>query len=116
MPVTLTPPGTRTVTIGGVTFTVRHEQYFDIVGALQFNQVAGFQDQAAVFAGANHMLIQRIVAWDGVLLPNGEPAECTETNKMALFGTRPDLLHELSDALEEEDETNRKNSGPSQSG
>lgn len=109
MAIRLKAPGTSEVTVDGVSFTVRNEEYMDLFPAMQFNDDAKLKGNVAVAAGVRHMLMQRIVAWDGVEFGDGTKAECTEENKLALFGMRPELLSSLHEAIVAQEEQDSKN-------
>lgn len=76
-------------------------------------------DEAGIFrtmATVHFNLMDRIDAWEGVVLENGEPAPCTVEMKLRLFGIRPDLLRKISNQLAVVEGIEQKKSEPLQDG
>lgn len=110
--------GERTLAVEGLTFIIRPETYMDHARALDFVQrhKETLDDGVRDYVLVCWSVMQRITAWEGPVLPTGEPAPCDEMHKELLFGARPDLIRGLVEALMDREAEASKNSEPSQAG
>ncbi|MHB8071558.1 MAG: hypothetical protein ACYDHF_06365 [Candidatus Cryosericum sp.] len=60
-------------------------------------------------------LLMRIRSWSG-FEAGGKPLECTEENKVLVFGQAQKIIWALYDVLEAQEQAEEKNSEPSQAG
>jgi hypothetical protein len=61
-------------------------------------------------------LLRRIKAWEGLIDDQGAALPCTEDMKILVFGQQPALINLIQEQLQAAQETEGKNSGPSQAG
>lgn len=73
-------------------------------------------DPAASAIIYNYQIQSRIRWWKGVGFPGGKDAPCTEQYRLRFFGKYPGAMNELRRRLEEQEETEAKNSETSQPG
>lgn len=117
MSIRLNSNETRTIIAGGATFFVAPRSFQAFAQSLGFAREHGGENaEAALILGGGFEVMSRIVAWDGIEDAAGNPAECTEANKLQLFGERPDLLNEIATQLREIEASAEKNSDPSPAG
>ena len=107
----------QTVELDGMTFTVRPQTYEDFARAMDYAEKLDISNENIrnVSIGSYSLLL-RITSWTGVELSDGSVAECTDQNKMALFGQHPDLLNDLARHLGIIKEADEKNLETSQTG
>lgn len=67
-------------------------------------------------AVSHYQVISRIKGWNGIHLSSGQPAPCTEENKLLFFGKYPGVLSIIIRELDLKEEAERKNSEASQAG
>jgi hypothetical protein len=120
---------TETVEVDGFKFTVRPENYLDVMVAYReardaLQQRGVLPDFAEVMSDDARMLmgraavaytiISRIEAWEGVLLPDETEAPCTQENKLKFFGKRPQTMDNLLTELSNRETSDEKNLQTSQ--
>ncbi len=110
--------GHRIVEVDGLTFTVRPETYMDHARAIDLmtQRLKDFSEPVRFYVLEGLCVMQRIVAWEGPVLPNGGPAPCDDEHKDLLFGAHPQLLRSLIERIAEAEDADKKKSSPSQNG
>ena len=120
---------TREIEVEGFIFSVRQEEYGDIIkGGAQGAALGITEGNAITFASIHYAAMNRIVDWDGPIhcncdtcieAANGgeEPkAICDDKHKNLFFAKKPQLLWKLIKQINEQMEQEIKNSETSQDG
>ena len=108
--------GTRELTVDGLTFQIKPENYLDFVASMDRAEQLGVEEKLKNLASMHLGLMERIVGWEGVKLQDGSPAPCSDEAKLTLFGMMPTLLSRISEKIASAEEQEAKNSEPSQAG
>jgi hypothetical protein len=119
------------VEIEGSVYFIRPEDYLDIMLSYRrarkvlaskgYAFVAGLElddDERTLLAqtAALFIIVARLTDWQGVSLVSGEEAECTDENKLLLFGKYPGLIDRIIAEITKKEETEEKNSETLQDG
>jgi len=115
--ITLQQTAMQTVTVGGITFKIRPETYVDYFQTSEFLREEGPADEKMLPKVAmTHGLIARVEGWEGVILPDGSAAPCSEENKLAFFNQNAQFIAKILVDLDEQEASASKNSETSPDG
>ena len=89
--------GSQQIEVDGLKFTVRPQRYEDYVKALSMIEDLDLKGRSRNVAIGSFCVLLRISAWEGPIMPDDSPAECSYENKMLLFGQEPGLLNKIAD-------------------